>query len=68
MISFIGLGFRGEVVELNRVTFVDNKNGDDHEFGFLETSSTKKIAMMNESCIVEICPSLVSFVTVETCM
>lgn len=29
-------------MELNRVTFVDNKNGDDHEFGFLETSSTKK--------------------------
>ena len=28
----------------------------------------KKIAMMNENCIVEICPSLVSFVTVETCM
>lgn len=27
-------------MELNRVTFVD-KNGDDHEFGFLETSSTK---------------------------
>ena len=54
-------------MELNRVTFVD-KNGDDHEFGFFRDFLNKKIAMMNENCIVEICPSLVSFVTVETCM
>lgn len=54
-------------MELNRVIFVD-KNGDDYEFGFLEIFLIKKIVLMNENCIVEICFFLVSFVIVEICM